>query len=55
MILGLRKVQLTGGSHYIGIPQGWITANEIKKGQQLLIECDETGKLTISKNEGKNK
>jgi len=53
MILGLRKVQLTGGSCYIGLPQEWVVLNEITPHQNLLIEALEDGSLRISKNEAK--
>lgn len=43
-----RKLQMTGGSTYIiSLPKKWVTQNQLKKGNSLLIRGEEDGSLSI--------
>jgi phosphate uptake regulator len=44
----LRKLQLTGGSTYtISLPKKWISLNQLKKNNPLLVRMEEDGSLSV--------
>jgi antitoxin component of MazEF toxin-antitoxin module len=50
-VIGIRKVQELSRSHSIVIPHKWVKENNLKKGQELLIETNPDGSIKISKQE----
>jgi len=44
-----RKLQVTGGSTYIlSMPKEWVTRNQLKKGNSLMLREEDDGSLTIT-------
>ncbi|MHA2024173.1 MAG: AbrB/MazE/SpoVT family DNA-binding domain-containing protein [Candidatus Thorarchaeota archaeon] len=44
-----RKLQRVGDSYHISLPIDWIRRHDLKKGDRLKIEYDESDTLTVKK------
>lgn len=44
----IRKLQKVGDSHYIALPPDWVKRHDLKKGNKLRIEYDESGTVKVS-------